>query len=301
MKFTRGLRWPAVAATLVCLVPSPGRSQSAASPSSPAGDARAPDVVQPGLRARREVILAGLGAGMLLAGALIPADERPIPPEGLDPSAIVWGRDRAIVGNRSVAANSASDWTRNSALVFPIVLVALVNKPAHLFAGFWPRSTEYVETLLMSQGPTLLGKSLVGRARPYAYLPADQRPDNASYDVTSSGTFASMPSGHSSSAWTGAALGMTEELLSRPGASWLERVGIGLVGGGLAGATSALRVRAGQHFPSDVIAGAGIGIVTGVAVPMLHRDGRSMPSRNAWLEMVGGAVAGTVVGVAVAR
>lgn len=238
---------------------------------------------------------------MLITGALIPVDERPIPPEGLNPSGIVWGQDRGIVGNRSPAANTASDWTRNSALVFPIVLVALINEPGNLFAGFRARSTEYVETLLMSQGPTLLGKSLIGRARPYAYLPADQRPEDGSYDVTKSGTFASMPSGHSSSAWTGAALGMTEELLSRPRASWLERVGIGLVGGGLAGATSTLRVEAGQHFPSDVIAGAGVGIVTGVGVPLLHRDGRPMPSAKAWMEMLGGAVVGTVVGVAVAQ
>lgn len=300
MRFVRGWRWPALAGALVWLAPIPGRAQGPTT--APSRDPRPAELVQPKLHARRELVLAGLGAGMLITGALIPTDERPIPPQGLDASEISWGVDRRSVGHRSLSANTASNWTRNSALVFPIVLVALINKPGrNLFSGFWARSTEYMETLLVSQGPTLLGKSLIGRARPYAYLPVDERPDDRAYDVTRSGTFASMPSGHSSSAWTGAALGMTEELLSRPGASWLERVGIGLVGGGLAGATSALRVQAGQHFPSDVIAGAGIGIATGVAVPLLHRDGRPMPSDKAWLEMVGGALVGTVVGVAVTR
>jgi len=90
---------------------------------------------------------------------------------------------------------------------------------------------------------------------------------------------------------------MTDYLLSRPDASWAERVGVGLVGGGLAGATSALRVTAGQHFPSDVIAGAGIGIVTGVAVPLLHRGGRPLPSSEALFEVLGGALVGTLIGV----
>lgn len=58
--------------------------------------------------------------------------------------------------------------------------------------------------------------------------------------------------------WTGAAVGMTEHLLRRPGASWTESFGIRFVAGGLAGMTSALRVVGGQHFSSDVLAGAAV-------------------------------------------
>ncbi len=96
-------------------------------------------------------------------------------------------------------------------------------------------------------------------------------------------------------------LGLTEHLLRRPSASRIERAGIGFLGGALAGATSALRVQAGQHFPSDVIVGAGIGIVTGVAVPLLHRGKQRLPSSNAWLEMMAGLLAGTLFGVMMAQ
>ena len=94
---------------------------------------------------------------------------------------------------------------------------------------------------------------------------------------------------------------MTEHLLLRPDASWVERVGIGFLGGTVASATSALRVESGQHFPTDVIAGAGIGIATGVAVPLLHRGALPMPSSNAWLQMIGGSLAGALTGVLLAR
>jgi membrane-associated phospholipid phosphatase len=45
----------------------------------------------------------------------------------------------------------------------------------------------------------------------------------------------------------------------------------------LAGATSDLRVRAGKHFYSDVLAGAAIGAGVGVLVPALHLGGQARP------------------------
>jgi membrane-associated phospholipid phosphatase len=90
---------------------------------------------------------------------------------------------------------------------------------------------------------------------------------------------------------------MTEYLLRHPEAGWVSRAAVGLVGGALAGATSTLRVEAGQHFPTDVVVGAGIGIAAGVVVPLVHRGRRGMPSTRAWLQTTGGAVAGTVLGM----
>ena len=95
-------------------------------------------------------------------------------------------------------------------------------------------------------------------------------------------------------------MGMTTHLLQRPRASWVERAGVGFLGGVLAGSTSALRVEAGQHFPSDVLVGAGIGVVSGVAVPLLHR-GEQQIRTDAVLQMVGGGLAGTFLGVVLAR
>ena len=183
----------------------------------------------------------------------------------------------------------------------PHVAIIINSRVAPCSRDFGSSTLVYAETFLVSQGITRLAKSTLGRARPYAYLPAISRPNEASYDVSRDRTFRSMPSGHSASAWTGAAFGLTEHLLRRPDASPLERVGVGFLGGALAGATSTLRVAAGQHFPSDVVVGAGIGILTGVTVPLLHRGGRPLPTSSAWLQAAGGVVAGTFFGVVVAR
>lgn len=254
----------------------------------------------PDLRKTRELEISGLGVGFAVTGAL-QAHGRLIPPSGFDPRDIAWGVDRRTVDNYNPAAATASDWTADASILFPLVLGLATVRPAGGWRGFGRRSVLYGETFLVSQGLTFLGKTTFGRPRPYAYRSEDQRPGHPSDEPASAGTFQSMPSGHSSSAWTGVAIGLTEHLLHRPQADWMERVSVGVLGGALAGATSALRVTAGQHFPSDVLVGAGIGIATGVALPLWHRGDRPMPSRSAWLQMTGGVVAGATLGAVVAR
>ncbi len=255
----------------------------------------------PDLGTRREITLSGVGAGLLAAHYLVPAAGGAIPREGLDPIEIAWSLDREIVGNHSLSADRASNWTADAAVALPLLLGWATMPHSERWRGFGRRTLIYAETFLLSQGITRLAKTTLGRARPYAYVPASERPNHRSYEVSKERTFQSMPSGHSASAWTGAAMGLTEHLLRRPTASGIERAGIGFLGGSLAGATSALRVQAGQHFPSDVIVGAGLGIVIGVAVPLIHRGEQRLPSSNAWLQMTAGVLAGTLFGVMMAQ
>ncbi|GMR13553.1 MAG: hypothetical protein BMS9Abin29_1765 [Gemmatimonadota bacterium] len=260
-----------------------------------------PERFYPDLRKGREITLAGVGSGIMGTALLLPAVFRDVPAQGFDPAGIVWGVDRNIVGNRSLDANATSDWTRNAAVVFPLVLAWATGQPGERWSEFGRSSSVYAETFLISRGLTNLGKATLRRSRPFTYLSLADRPQDSAYDVSRERAFRSMPSGHAASAWTGATLGMMEHLLRRPEASWVERAGVGFLGGALAGSTSALRVAAGQHFPSDVLAGAGIGLATGVTVPLLHRGKQPLPSSKAWLAMVGGALAGTLVGVLVAQ
>jgi len=271
---------------------SQGQSTRRGAPSS-----RSTDNGYPELTLKRELIVGGLGAGLLATGLLLPSSSRTVPAGGLDPSEISLGIDRHVVGNNGLTSNTASNWTRNGAMVLPFVLAFGLAQPGHRWDGFGPRTAVYVETMLFSQGVTMMGKVTGDRPRPFAYLPETDRPDDPSYDVTQDRTFRSMPSGHASSAFTGVGIAITEDLLSRPDAHWAERFAIGFLGGGLGGATAALRVTAGQHFPTDVMAGGAIGLATGIAVPLLHRGSRPMPSAKAWLEVLGGVAAGTMVGV----
>ena len=253
------------------------------------------------LRMGREIALLGVGTGLLAAHALVPPTSRAVPPQGFSPIEIAWRLDRDVVGNRSVSADRASDWTLKALLALPLLIAGTTSEAGARWHDFGSSTLVYAETFLISQGITRLAKSMLGRPRPYAYMPVDSRPNEFTYDVSKDRTFRSMPSGHSASAWTGAALGLIGHLLRRPDASPLERVGIGFLSGALAGATATLRVEAGQHFPSDVLVGAGIGIVTGVTLPLLHHGERSLPTSSAWSQPVGGVVAGTLFGVVVAR
>lgn len=303
MRLTKGMR---AFTTVLVFFASCGASEARAqratrADSGPATAQLSPGTLYPDLQTRREILVSGIGAGLLVTGGLLPVHERAVPPQGLDPADIRWGIDRRIVGHRSLDARRASNWTRDAALAFPLVLAFTSGAPGQRWRSFGTRGIVYAETLLLSQGETLLAKTAWGRPRPYAYLAEDERPDDPAYDVSQGRTFRSMPSGHSSSAWTAATIATTENLLGRPGASWAERALVGFVGGGLAGATSQLRVTAGQHFPTDVVAGAGVGIVTGIAVPLLHRDGRPVPSAKAWLEAMGGTLTGALLGVAIAK
>jgi membrane-associated phospholipid phosphatase len=242
-----------------------------------------------------------MGAGLQGAFRLVPRPSHAVPSPGLSAVEIDWSLDRSVVGSRSTAADAASDWTRDGAVVFLLVTAAATAGRDDAWRELARRSVVYAEAAIISHGLTNLGKRAFGRPRPLAYLPSSERADGSANDPLEDGAFESMPSGHASSAWTAAALGMTEHLLSRPHAASLERTAVGLLGGGLAGATAALRVAAGQHFPSDVMVGAGIGLLTGVGMPLVHRGERPLPTRRAWLEMSGGALAGVLAGILVAR
>jgi len=271
-----------------------------AAATAPAADSARARRAATDLKLARELTLLGIGGGFQTVFRLMSRPGQPVPPPGLDPGTIALAIDRSVVGIGSASADDASDWARDGSVAFALGMMAATAGREDPVRELARRGLVYAETALISHGLTYLGKRALARPRPFAYRPESDRPSGSAYDVTKGGAFESMPSGHASSAWTAATLGMTEHLLSRPEASGLERVGVGLLGGGLAGATSALRVAAGQHFPTDVLLSAGIGLLTGVTIPLLHRGERPMPTRRAWLEMSVGAAAGVLVGIVVA-
>lgn len=139
-----------------------------------------------------------------------------------------------------------------------------------------------------------LTKYLVQRPRPYVYN-EDERVKQ--YTATAGDdSMLSFYSGHASMTFTAAVSGSilfanrSDDLVSRS-----------LVWGGetfMASLTATLRVRAGRHFPSDVIAGAVVGIGVGLAVPLLHADTRGYrPEPAEWASLSGGLVAGTLLGL----
>jgi membrane-associated phospholipid phosphatase len=288
-------------AVLTCTLIAPGSDAAAAQPDSSVR------VVAPELRWPRETLLAGSSIVMLGAASALDVNIRPVPPQGLDPAELAWSIDRDRVGKIHESALTASDVASAASFAYPLVLAFSMQPHGARFSGTLRRTAVYAEAYLLATGLSTLIKNSEDRPRPYTYVSENQRPDNASYDVTDREAFQSMPSSHASTAFCGAAFAITDHLLTRPRAPWLERCSVAFAGGLLAGLTTGYRVQAGKHFPSDVLAGGAIGLTSGVTLPLVHRyvtpagQRAPGPSREAWLQAFGAMVVGVGSGVLIAE
>ncbi|MDH4351139.1 MAG: phosphatase PAP2 family protein, partial [Gemmatimonadota bacterium] len=121
--------------------------------------------------------------------------------------------------------------------------------------GGGPYVTGMAESLVWSTAASELLKAGVGRPRPVLYtLQAPQA-------ALATDNLRSFPSGHASAAFAVATAYWLarRDLTGSPGAAGWAAVGA-------AATVGVLRVVAGKHFPTDVIAGALLGIAGGVAV-----------------------------------
>lgn len=204
------------------------------------------------------VDLAAIAA--LAAAAIVPsAAGLPHGPPDCAPCdpASLWGIDRGAVGHRTAGAGTASD-----VLVLSVMggaaLAVIAGVPSADRTG---NAAVFGETIMAAYAATGWLKATVGRERPVLYtadaLAAADDPDNQR----------SFPSGH-----TAAAFGAAVSYLVVSGRQHLPhrtRNAALLFGG--AATVGALRVAAGRHFPTDVLAGAALGSLIGWLVPTVHR------------------------------
>ncbi len=148
--------------------------------------------------------------------------------------------------------------------------LASILMPAILFAT--PKDewitigTMYAETMLMAYGLKELGKVCVNRARPYMYFSGF--PQDSVDDGDWSNAF---PSGHSTLAFAGASF--TSYVFTEYFPDSVMKIPVIATSCTLALGTAAFRIASGNHFITDVIAGAMIGTVCGLLVPWLHTVG----------------------------
>jgi undecaprenyl-diphosphatase len=127
----------------------------------------------------------------------------------------------------------------------------------------------YAEVLSVTVGVTNLAKIAVRRPRPIAYVAAAQHKNDPNYSNADTDSSLSFFSGHSS---VTAAMSATATYLAFTRSPHTARPWITLIAGtALTSFVAVERVRAGKHFPTDVIAGAVAGAGIGVLVPHLHR------------------------------
>ena len=176
--------------------------------------------------------------------------------------------DRCATYYLSEGWDNTSDISRNMILyASPLVFV-----PQALdlnFKNMITLGTMYLEVYYLTKGFTYIVKSTSQRTRPYMYnssLSEDERLQIAADTWSENGSFFS---GHTSAAFASAVF-ISKTYTDIYG----ESVWSDLIWGGtltLAGITAYSRVRAGKHYPSDVIAGAITGAAIGYFIPELHK------------------------------
>ena len=138
----------------------------------------------------------------------------------------------------------------------------------------------YAEVLSLTAGVTNLAKMAVRRPRPIAYIEAAKHKNDPNYSNTDTDSSLSFFSGHAANC--GAVAG-TATYLAFTRSPHSIRPWITLVGGALlTGFVGYERVRAGAHFPTDVIAGGIAGAGLGVLVAHLHREDTAK-QRRVWI------------------
>lgn len=176
----------------------------------------------------------------------------------LDPTQIRPKFDRRATKNWSRQAKIWSD-----ALVFG----SMAASAGVVFGknnDFKTMSLILAEAYFLNYGLTNLTKNWMRRTRPYAF-----NPDVPMTEKLKIKTRRSFFSGHTSLAATGSFL--LAKVLSDnfPEKKWTKMVWAGAAT--LPALTGWQRVRAGKHFPTDVLAGYAVGALVGWGVPELHR------------------------------
>jgi len=228
--------------------------------------------------------------GVLAAGALAGTFFMmlvPVDTENRWDGELLGSLDERTKDNFSRNAAHISDGLITTTVLAPLVLE--VSRGFDEEAG--RRTLLYGETLATSLFANSFVKYIVQRPRPYVY---HGDPKVKAWAATQgSDAQVSFYSGHASMSFSAATAGsilfsLSSDSDGAKAAVWGTELA-------LASATSVMRVRAGKHFPSDVLVGALAGTAIGVVVPALHTGEIYRPSPLEWGAMVGGLGLGTLL------
>ena len=186
------------------------------------------------------------------------------PFQGKGVPAFLWF-DRGTIGNSSYVAGKTSDLFLYSSL------------GGLALGGVHTRQGTYLglQTMAVTDLANLLAKNVVRRRRPFTYgncTPSSDYPSCKKYDRRNYDASLSFYSGHTAqvaafSYFTLSMLWFTTPSYQRGEGDWIY-----LLGGAIPAITGHLRIRAGKHFPSDVIVGYLAGAAAGYFIPKWHRD-----------------------------
>jgi membrane-associated phospholipid phosphatase len=231
-----------------------------------AGLSRAADLPPYSLNPAIDLPIIGLGLGMKFHSERVLAEARsePLDLPSVD-RAELHPMDRWAAGNYSPSLSSAS-----GVLVFGQSMVPLAFNAWDLYQGrqtWFGAATDFIllqEALAISSSLVSYSKGLL-KLHPTPLVYGSSAPESeklAKYNVSS------FFSGHTTAAFTTAAFSAYTFQLKNPESPLVPWVWGGTMAA--AAGVGAMRIAAGKHFPSDVIAAAAVGSLVGYLVPRLH-------------------------------
>lgn len=164
--------------------------------------------------------------------------------------------DRWAAHAYSKPLDITGDVFQYTSFLLPTVLVA-TDSDQWLTIGVM-----YAEATLLSYGLKNLGKNVFPRYRPYTYFEDAPLADDNDFRK-------SFPSGHTTMAFTGATF--TSYVFAQYFSTSVWKTPVIAGSYMLAGTTAAMRMASGNHFFSDVLAGAALGSLSGFLIPYLHK------------------------------
>lgn len=205
-----------------------------------------------------------IGVGAATYGISIPLQKKVLPLteeelRSLDPL-LIRRYDRFSIKQNSELARLGSDIALRASLLSPL---SLLGDP-RTRSEFGPVGLMWFETLLLTNGITRLVKSSVRRVRPYAYNPMTG--EELKVDPE---TRLSFFSGHTSN--SAAMSFFVAQTLVNNNPDMRNKGWVWASAAALPALTGWLRIKAGRHFPTDVVVGYAVGAVIGVVVPNLHK------------------------------
>ncbi len=213
----------------------------------------------------RDLTLSLSGSALLGTAYLLQRNKTQLSPEviGRLDTRDINGFDRIATRNWKPRVATTSDILGFTSLILPAAFL-LDKKVDRNF----PVATTYFETFVITAGITTLAKALTNRKRPFVYNPEAPAIKKLSDDAT-----ASFFSGHTS--LTAAACFYSAKVYTDHHPNSRFKPYAWTLAATIPAAVAFLRVRAGKHFPTDVMLGYAVGASVGFIVPYLHRANRN--------------------------
>lgn len=169
----------------------------------------------------------------------------------------VNGFDRNFMNPYNKVIHKTANLGVAAALISPVLFAAAPS------SEWFTIGTLYAETILIANGIKDITKLFIDRPRPYMYF------DGYPQEKVDAGDWAkSFPSGHTTMVFTAAAFNTFVFSKYFPDSPWKYAVAGGSYA--LAATVGIMRLLSGNHFLTDVLAGAALGSLCGYGIPYLH-------------------------------